>query len=117
MINAATQSRIKNNGPSPPVRAKHFISCSYNDLVHLRHHLRGIKTETYTAELANKTDGYGGCCVLTLLEWGHARNDFTEDVKDFDDEEHMSHVGEFVFQVNETCLGGDHRTFLASPND
>ena len=117
MINTATQPRIKNYGPSPPVRAKHFITCPYNDLVRLSHHLRGIKTETYTTELANKADGCGDCCMLTLLEWGHARNDFTEDVNDFDDEEHMNHVGEFVFQVNETCLSGDHRTFLVSPND
>ena len=29
----------------------------------------------------------------------------------------MNHVGEFVFQVNETCLSGDHRTFFVSPND
>ena len=89
MINTAAQSRIKNNGPSPPARAKHFITCSYNDLVHLSHHLRNIKTETYTTELAQKTDGYGDCCTLTLLEWGHARNEFTEDVKDFGSDDRM----------------------------
>ena len=116
MINTATQSRIKHYGPSPPVRAKHFITCSYNDLVHLSHRLRGIKTETYTTEFANKTDGYGDCCMLTLLAWGHSRNDFTEDVNVFDHEEHMNHVEDFVFQVNETCFSGDHRTFLVSPN-
>ena len=55
--------------------------------------------------------------MLTLLKSGHARNDSTEDVNDFDDEEHMNHVGESVSQVNETCLSGDHRTFLVSPND
>ena len=97
MINTATQSRLKNYGPSPPVRAKHFITCSYNDLVRLSHHLRGIKTETYTTELANKTDGSGGCCMLTLLEWGHARNEFTEDVNDSDDEDHMDHDGKLLF--------------------
>ena len=77
------------------MRAKHFITCSYNDLVRLSHHLRGIKTETYTAELAGKTDGFGDCCMSALLEWGHARNEFTEHVNDFDDEDHMDHVGEF----------------------
>ena len=101
MIITATQSRIKNYGPSPPLRAKHFITCSYNDLVHLNHHLRGIKTETHTTELAKKTDGYGDCCMLTLLEWGHARNDFTEDVNVFDDEEHMNHVEESVYIPSE----------------
>ena len=52
MINTATQARMKQFGPSPKVRAKHFITCSYNDLVHLNHHLRGVKTEDYTEELA-----------------------------------------------------------------
>ena len=41
MIHTATQSRLQNYGPSPPIRAKHLISCSYNDLVHLNHHLLG----------------------------------------------------------------------------
>ena len=55
--------------------------------------------------------------MLTLLEWGHARMELSEDVNDFDDEDRMNHVGEYVFQVNETCLGGDHRTFLTAPTD
>ena len=29
----------------------------------------------------------------------------------------MDHVGEFSFQVNETCLSDDHRTFMVAPND
>ena len=61
MFNTATQARIKQFGPSPKVRAKHFITCSYNDLVHLNHHLRGVKTADYTDELAKKTEGYGDC--------------------------------------------------------
>ena len=117
MIHTATQSRIKNYGPSPPIRAKHFISCSYDDLVHLNHYLRNIKVDTYTTELAQKTEGYGDSCRLTLLEWGHARNELTEDVRDFEPDDHMDHVGEFSFQVNETCLSGDHRTFMVAPND
>ena len=55
--------------------------------------------------------------MLTLLEWGHARMELSEDVNDFDDEDRMNYVGEYVFQVNETCLGNDHRTFLIAPAD
>ena len=117
MINTATQARIKQYGPSPKVRAKHFITCSYNDLVHLNHHLRGIKTEDYTEELAKKTDGYGDCCMFTMLEWGHARNDFSEDVNDFDDEDHMDQEGELSFHVNETCLHGNSKSFLTAQDD
>ena len=47
MINTATQARIKHFGKSPKIRSKHFISCSYTDLVHLQHHLRKITTDTY----------------------------------------------------------------------
>ena len=54
MINTATQARIKQYGPSPKVRAKHFITCSNNDLVHLNHNLRGITTEKYTEESRRK---------------------------------------------------------------
>ena len=63
MVQTTTQSRIKNYGPSGPVRAKHFITCSDNELVHLSHHLRNIRTETYTTEHAQKIDGYGDCCI------------------------------------------------------
>ena len=117
MVHTATQARIQKYGPSPKVRAKHFSTCSYNDLVHLNHHLRNIKTETYTAELAKKTDGYGDCCMLTMLEWGHARNNFSEDVNDFADEGHMDQLGEFTFQVNEVCLHGDYKSVLLSQDD
>ena len=79
MIHTATQSRRKNYGPSPPIRVKHLISCSCNDLVHFNHSLRNIKVDTYTTELAQKIEGYGDCCMLSLLEWGHARNELTED--------------------------------------
>ena len=117
MIHTATQSRLKHYEPSPPIRTKHFISCSYNDLVHLNHHLRGINVDTYTAELVQKTDGHGDCCMLTLLEGGHARNEITEDVNDFGSEDHMDHVGELSFQVNGKCLSCDHRSFMVAPTD
>ena len=83
MINTATQSRIKHFGRSPPLRAKHFISCSYLDLAHLNHHLRGIGTNTLE-ELARKTAGHGGCCMMTLWEWGHAKDGLNENINDFD---------------------------------
>ena len=52
-----------------------------------------------------------------MLEWGHSRNDFYEDVDDFDDEDHMDFEGEFSFQVNETCLHGSSKSFLMSQDD
>ena len=55
--------------------------------------------------------------MLILLEWGHARHELTEVVKDFESEGHLNHVGEFLSQVNETCLRGDHRKFMVAPND
>ena len=70
--------RESNSMVHPKVRAKHFITCSYNDLVYLSHNLRNITTEKYTEELAKKTEGYGDCCMLSVLEWGHSRNDFSE---------------------------------------
>ena len=117
MINTATQARIKHFGKSPKIRLKHFISCSYTDLVHLAHHLRKITSDTYTEEFANKTEGYGDCCMLTVLEWGHARNHFSDDVEYYDDEAHMDSEGEFAFQVNETCLHGNSKSFLITAED
>ena len=55
--------------------------------------------------------------MLTLLDWGRAHMELSEDVNDFDGEDHMNHVGEYVFQVNETCLGNDHRTFVIAPTE
>ena len=80
-------------------RVKHFISCSYKDLAHLSHHLRGITTDTYTHELAKKTEDTGIC------EWGHARLEFEEDVNNFDDQDHMDHVGEFAFSAVPAASG------------
>ena len=117
MINTATQARIMQFGPSPKVRSKHFITCSYNDLAHLSHNLRGITTENYTDELAKKVEGYGECCTFSVLEWGHSRNDFSENVDDYDDDDHMDFEGEFSFQVTETCLHGSSKSFLISQDD
>ena len=50
MMNVATQSRRKHFGNCPPVRVKHFISCSYRDLDFLATHLDGITTETHTPQ-------------------------------------------------------------------
>ena len=55
--------------------------------------------------------------MLTMLEWGHARNIFSEDINEFDDEDHMDELGEFTFQVNEVCFHGDYKSFLISQDD
>eukprot|EP00435_Cladocopium_sp_Y103_P003992 s1241_g1.t1 len=73
-------------------------------------------TETYAEKLAKETDR-GDCCMMSAVEWGHARNDIREYVTDFDDEDHMNEVGEYRFNVNEMCLHNDHSMFLIYPND
>ena len=78
MANMAAQSRRKNFGNSAPVRVKHFISCSYRDLDFLATHLDGITSETYTEALAKKTEDKGDCCMLSIVEWGHARLEIEE---------------------------------------
>ena len=86
-------------------RVKHFISCSYRDLDFLATHLESITTKTYTAELVKKTKDRGDCCMLSIVEWGHARLEYEED------------IGEFTFRVNETCLSSDHDIFMVAPTD
>ena len=55
MVHTATQSRRKNfNSKAIPVRAKHFISSSYEDLTILRDELGHINKDGYTKELAKK---------------------------------------------------------------
>ena len=118
MMNVATQARRKHfDGNCPPVRVKHFISCSYRDLDFLAAHLDGITTEKYTTELANKTHGYGDCCMMSIVEWGHASLDCFEDVNQLEDQDHMDYIGEFTFRVNETCLSSDHNIFMVAPAD
>ena len=119
MVGVATQAMRKYFDSScPPIRVKHFISCSYRDLDFLATHLDGITTATYTEELMNKTNGKGDCCMLTVVEWGHSRLMCQEHLEDFDgDEDRMNYVGEFYFKVNETCLHGDHNIFMVAPND
>ena len=118
MMGVATQAMRKYFDKScPPIRVKHFISCSYRDLDFLATHLDGITTETYTDEIMNKTTGKGDCCMLTVVEWGHSRLVCQEHPEDFDDEDHMNYVGEFYFKVNGTCLHGDHNIFMVAPND
>ena len=118
MMGVATQAMRKIHDPScPPIRVKHFISCSYQDLDSLPTHLDGITTATYTEDHMKKTDGKGDCCMLSVVEWGHSRLENEEHLSDFDDEDHMNYVGEFYFKVNETCLHGDHNIFMVAPND
>ena len=118
MMGAATQALRKNyDSTYPPVRVKHFISCSYRDLDFLATHLDGITTVSYTDELMKKTSGKGDCCMLTVVEWGHSRLVCEEYPEYYEDEDHMNYVGEFYFKVNETCLHGDHNIFIVAPND
>ena len=74
MMGVATQAMGKiHDRTSPPIRVKHFISCSYRDLDFLATHLDGITTATYTEELITKTPDKGDCCMLSVVEWGHSR--------------------------------------------
>ena len=57
--------------------------------------------------------------VACLHFWNgdtHAMN-FQKNVDDFETEDHMNHIGEFLFNVNETCLSCDHRSFMVAPSD
>ena len=119
IMGVATQAMRKYFDSScPPIRVKHFISCSYRDLDFLATHLDGITTATYTDELMNKTTGKGDCCMLSVVEWGHSRLVCEEHPEDFDgDEDRMNYVGEFYCKVNETCLHGDHNIFMVAPSD
>ena len=81
-------------------------------------HLDGITTATYTAELAKKTaEDRGDCCMMSTVEWGHARLEYEEDISRFDDQDHVDFPDEFSFRVNETCLTSDHNIFMVAPTD
>ena len=64
-----------------------FPVLSYRDLDFLATYLDGITTETHTAEPAKKTEDRGDCCMLSIVEWGHARLECEGDVSNFDDHE------------------------------
>ena len=118
MMNVATQARRKHfERTCPPIRVKHFMSCSYRDLDFLATHLEGITTEKYTMDLVNKTHGYGDCCMMSIVGWGHASLEYSEELCQFDDQDHMDYIGEFTFKVNETCLSSDHNIFMVAPTD
>ena len=60
IMGVATQAMRRNHDPTcPPIRVKHFISCSYRDLDFLATHLDGITTSTYTGEPMKKRRGRG----------------------------------------------------------
>ena len=118
MMAVATQAQRKHfDSTSPPIRVKHFISCSYRELDFLATHLEGITTATYTGELMKKTTDKSDCCMLSAVEWGQSRKVYEEDPSEFEDEDHLNYIGEFEFKVNETCLNGDHNIFTVAPND
>ena len=72
---------------------------------------------TYTAECAKKTEDHCDCCMMSIVEWGHARLEYEDDLSQFDDQDHMDYTGEFSFRVNETCLTSDHNSFMVAPTD
>ena len=52
-----------------------------------------------------------------VLEWGRSRNDSSENVDEYDDDDHRDFEGEFSSQVNETCLHGNSKSFLISQDE
>ena len=72
---------------------------------------------TYTAERAKKTEDHCDCCMMSIVECGHARLEYEDDLSQFDDQDHMDYTGEFSFRVNETCLTSDHNSFMVAPTD
>jgi len=81
MMEVTTQALRKNfDKTCPPVRVKHFMSCSYRDLDFLATHPDGITTATYTEELMKKTTDKGDCCMFSIVEWGHARREYEENL-------------------------------------
>lgn len=116
---SATQSRKKNfNANALPVRARHFVASSYDDLRFLTEELGHITTASHTTEVADRTQK-GDCCIMSVIEWGHSRlNLFEEKLSAYwNDEEWMNHVGEFEFDVNEICLHADHNIFNLGEKD
>eukprot|EP00435_Cladocopium_sp_Y103_P010636 s1509_g2.t1 len=120
IMGCATQERLKSyKADAAPVRAKHFITASFIDLMFLKDKLFRITTYKYTEKLSKETDK-GDCCMMSIVEWGHARVVIDENIDKFDDQTHMDEVGEFNFEVNETCLHNDANMFdmfLLFPTD
>ena len=116
-VAASYRRRYYRDQDACPVRVKHFISASFDDLTELAVKLAFIKTDTCTDELAKATGGLGDCCMMSVFEWGHSRWELFEDINDYQDEDHRDEVGEFSFQVNEMCLHNDHNLFLIGEKD
>ena len=57
---------------------------------------------------------------MSVIEWGHSRHNLIDE-ENLDeyrgDEEWMNHVGEYDFDVNETCLHADHNIFNLTERD
>ena len=104
MMNVATQSRRKHFGDCPPVRVKHFISCSYRDLDFLATHLDGITTATSPQNSRRRQKIVViAVCYLSLsgdmLDWSMRKISVVFMIKIT-----WIFIGEFTFRVNETCL-------------
>ena len=117
MMNVATQSRRKHFGDCPPVRVKHFISCSYRDLDFLATHLDGITTATspQNSRRRQKIVVVAVCCLSLsgdMLDWSMRKISVVFMIKIT-----WIFIGEFTFRVNETCLTSDHNIFMVAPTD
>lgn len=58
--------------------------------------------------------------MMSVVEWGHARNCIVEDdefCSYFEDEEEMSMCAEYWYDVNETALLADNNIFNLAEND
>ena len=55
-------------------------------------------------QLFMSTEDRSDCCMLSIVEWGHARLEYEEDISLFDDQDHMDFIGEFTFRVNEALI-------------
>eukprot|EP00435_Cladocopium_sp_Y103_P052220 s573_g16.t1 len=117
IMGCATQERLKSyQSDAAPVRVKHFITASFTDLMFLKEKLFRITTDKYTEKLSKETDR-GDCCMMSIVEWGHARVVIEENIDNFDNQFQKDEVGEFNFEVNETCLHNDANMFPLYPND
>eukprot|EP00435_Cladocopium_sp_Y103_P009288 s1070_g2.t1 len=73
LVGCATQERRRRfQSDAAPVRVKHVITASFTDLMFLKDKLFRITTDNYTEKLAHETDK-GDCCMMSKVEWGHAR--------------------------------------------
>lgn len=100
-----------------PIRIKNFISAPTEQLRFLDERLGGIDKDSYTWEKSKETEGYGDCCSMSVIEWGHARKTLYEDMNRFEDEDRRGYVGEYFFNVNEMVMLADQEILNLTESD